>query len=66
LWGKIGILSLGALGPNRTVINIARGSIVDTNALIIALKTDIAKDAGLYVISVQLSSGALVAEWTTS
>ena len=41
---------LKALGGNGTIINIARGTIVDTNALVYALQKGIIKNAGLDVI----------------
>lgn len=42
---------LEALGPDGTLINISRGSVVDTNALVLALQNGIIKNAGLDVIS---------------
>lgn len=42
---------LKALGENGTLINIARGTIVDTNALVYSLQKGIIKNAGLDVIS---------------
>ncbi len=42
---------LKALGVNGTLINVARGSIVDTRALVLALQDGIIKNAGLDVIS---------------
>jgi lactate dehydrogenase-like 2-hydroxyacid dehydrogenase len=41
---------LKALGANGTLINVARGSIVDTNALVYALQRGVIKNAGLDVI----------------
>ena len=46
----VGLSVLKALGENSTLINIARGTIVDTNALVYALKKGIIKNAGLDVI----------------
>jgi hydroxypyruvate reductase len=40
---------LAALGPEGTLINIARGSVVDETALIHALKTNVIRGAGLDV-----------------
>ena len=47
----IGQSVLKALGTNGTLINIARGSIVDTNALVTALQQGVIKNAGLDVIA---------------
>ena len=41
---------LGALGANGTLVNVARGSIVDTKALVSALQGGVIKNAGLDVI----------------
>lgn len=46
----VGSSILESLGENGTLINIARGSIVDTNALVHALQKGIIKNAGLDVI----------------
>ena len=46
----IGLSVLNALGERGTLINIARGTIVDTNALVYALRKGIIKSAGLDVI----------------
>jgi lactate dehydrogenase-like 2-hydroxyacid dehydrogenase len=43
---------LKALGASGTLINVARGSIVDTNALVRALQGGVIKNAGLDVIGV--------------
>jgi len=41
---------LEALGPEGTLINVARGSIVDTKALVEALQNGVIKNAGLDVV----------------
>jgi lactate dehydrogenase-like 2-hydroxyacid dehydrogenase len=41
---------LEALGPDGTLINISRGSVVDTNALVSALENGVINNAGLDVI----------------
>ena len=46
----VGSSVLNALGEHGTLINIARGTIVDTNALVYALEKGIIKNAGLDVI----------------
>lgn len=46
----VGLSVLEALGEHGTLINIARGTIVDTNALVSALQKGIIKNAGLDVI----------------
>tara|TARA_B100000315_G_scaffold251148_2_gene285444 strand:- start:635 stop:1606 length:972 start_codon:yes stop_codon:yes gene_type:complete len=41
---------LEALGPEGTLVNVARGSIVDTKALVAALQNSVIKNAGLDVV----------------
>lgn len=41
---------LGKLGPNGIIVNIGRGSIIDTEALVYALENDIIAGAGLDVL----------------
>jgi len=47
----VGPSVLKALGENGTLINVARGTIVDTKALVTALQKGVIKNAGLDVIS---------------
>ncbi len=46
---------LEALGPDGTLVNIARGSIVDTKALVLALQKGVIQNAGLDVVGGEAS-----------
>ena len=49
----IGAEELAALGPNGILINVARGTVVDEEALIVALKNGGIHAAGLDVFPVE-------------
>lgn len=60
--GMIGAEVLNALGPQGMVINVARGSVIDEDALIAALKAGAIAAAGLDVFAQEPTSPARWAE----
>ena len=58
---------LAALGKKGTIVNIARGSIIDEPALVAALQAGTIKGAGLDVFADEPQhSRAAASRWTTS